>query len=166
MASMALPKGVLQMATMLASLKEPSKPEECISMEQEPETDVILPHKGIHLQVKPSAKPEEELANDPCPEEDDPCFDFFDSLPDIMAQESKKTPRSSYYQWNLPEGLPKDQAGSPNRRLHEKRQKVIVQFMLEVQDEPKVLKREINARRGEHQGFFESVMDLLRCNWA
>lgn len=144
---------------MMASLKAPSKPEEWIPTEIVPETDLSLPRKSIEAQHKP----EEELAEDPapCPYEVD---DMQDPFPYIMKQDSKKTPRSSYYQWHFPEGLPKDHPASPNRRLHETRQAAMKEFMTEMQQSPTLLKREICARRGEPQRWFEPLVDFLRCN--
>ena len=37
----------------------------------------------------------------------------------LMSQRSKKDPKSSFYIYTIPEGLPEDEGAAPNRRLHD-----------------------------------------------
>eukprot|EP00435_Cladocopium_sp_Y103_P071565 s219_g37.t2 len=86
-------------------------------------------------EVPPSDKPEELFADDPLPDVEKAFNDPTESLArtSLLSQRSKKDPRSSFYTFTLPPGLPDHEVAAPNRLLHENQQHDLAQFMHRVQ---------------------------------
>eukprot|EP00438_Fugacium_kawagutii_P018409 Skav225058 [mRNA] locus=scaffold3690:79290:82407:+ [translate_table: standard] len=67
-------------------------------------------------------KPEEDLEEDPLPqlpeldETPSPCWPL---AKEYFEQPGFKSPRSSYYTFDLPDGLPDGESAAPNRILHD-----------------------------------------------
>mmetsp|Transcript_56417 Transcript_56417/g.89408 ORF Transcript_56417/g.89408 Transcript_56417/m.89408 type:complete len:169 (+) Transcript_56417:70-576(+) len=158
----------------LAGLRVPSKPEETIPIDLLPDMDeddllhLQLAALGRFTSKKCSLKPEENLADDPMPE-NEPVAKPLPQWPatkEYFRQPSKQTPRSSYYTYEFPEGLPVDGAASPNRLLHEAGQSSIVHFLEGLQRRPKRLEKEVYARRNEAEPSYSwrilAVVPFLR----
>ncbi|CAJ1373379.1 unnamed protein product [Effrenium voratum] len=60
-----------------------------------------------------------------------------------------KTPRSSYYTWKYPTGLPEGALAPPNRQMHDRFLEKLGEFQKVVEAQPQRLKREIFSRRLE-----------------
>lgn len=124
------------------------------------------PHPAMLELPVPSEKPEELFAEDPLPD----VATTFDPMPQeslammsLMSQRSKQDPRSSFYAFTLPPGLPRGESAAPNRILHENSQLGLQQFMhAEQQTKGRQLSKEVKKRRNES---FPSTDEQSGASW-
>ena len=157
----------------LGSLAFPLKPDVALYVDDLPDSPeafrpkddteaVFLEVLGRDRSQRVARKPEEILREDPMPslhvKAKESCKESVTvktvKNEDFYRQDSKKTPRSSYFTYELPEGLPDNECASPNRILHEAGQEAVMNFLLDVNKSPKRLKKDVYKRRGESEPSF------------
>lgn len=140
----------MTLASGLANLATPAKPELV-------ELDDML---WVPLKSWKPSKPLEVFQEDPLPDME-PGMGLLERRY-IMRQDSKLTPRNSFYSYGFPEGLPKNQKYAPNRTLHDQRQQVMQGFMNSLQRNQKALQREVRERRGEPEpGWIDGLLAFM-----
>jgi len=98
----------------------------------------------------PNCNPDVELAEDPMPEFDETTVEW--TMSNALSQKSKKPPRSSFFTFEFPPGLPEHESAAPNRWSHEIHQDMVLEFMQQVEAMPSGLQKKVKEKRKQSFG--------------